>query len=242
MKSTPSILVTGASGLIGRALCSELQTQKKCVRGGMRHATEGPWDEVGIFDLSTNVVPMELMAGIDTIFHLAGRAHALAETQQDEQQYFSINTDGTRTLLAAAKKAGVRKFVFASSIKAIDEGGVKIRDETSACHPTTPYGKSKLAAEHLVINGGYVPEPVVLRLSMVYGCSHKGNLPRMVEAIAKGRFPPLPELGNRRSMVHVEDVVQALLLAGGKKSCDRPNLYCYRWPSNFDAPAVRMHI
>jgi len=58
-----------------------------------------------------------------------------------------------------------------------------------------------------------VPESVVLRLSMVYGPTRKGNLPRMIEAVTKGRFPPLPETGNKRSMVHVDDVVQAAMLA-----------------------------
>jgi len=115
--------------------------------------------------------------------------------------------------LEVAQEAGVRRFVCFSSVKAMNEGGPDCLDEATACHPETPYGKSKLAAERLVMAGDYVPEPVVLRLSMVYGPAMKGNLPRMVEAVDKGRFPPIPEFGNRRSMVHVEDVVQAALLA-----------------------------
>jgi len=93
------------------------------------------------------------------------------------------------------------------------EGGDECQDELAACYPGTPYGRSKLEAERLVLEGGYVPEPLVLRLSMVYGPTRKGNLPRMIRAVAKGRFPPLPETDNRRSMVHVDDVVQAALLA-----------------------------
>lgn len=218
MQATPSILVTGASGFIGRALCSELRAQNKHIRAGMRQPTVGPWDEAVIFDLSTDAIPEEILTGIDTVFHLAGKAHALAETQQDEHQYFHINTEGTRKLLSAGKKAGVKHFIFVSSVKAMDEGGAKMSDETDECHPITPYGKSKLAAERLVLKGDYVPAPVVLRLTMVYGGTQKGNLPRMIEAIAKGRFPPLPEFRNRRSMVHVDDVVQALLLASERQS------------------------
>lgn len=66
------------------------------------------------------------------------------------------------------------------------------------------------------MEGGYVPEPVILRLSMVYGPTRKGNLPKMIEAIRRGRFPPLPETGNKRSMAHVDDVVQAAILAAEK--------------------------
>jgi nucleoside-diphosphate-sugar epimerase len=182
----------------------------------MRHVAEGPWDEVVLFDLATQRLQANVLAGVDTIFHLAGKAHALAETRQDEEEYFRINTEGTRTLLEAARSAGVRRFVFISSVKAMGEGGDACQDESEACRPESPYGRSKLAAERLVLEGDYVPEPVVLRLSMVYGSSRKGNLPRMVDAVAKGRFPPLSEGGNKRSMVHVDDVVQAALLAAEK--------------------------
>lgn len=210
------VLVSGATGFIGRVLCQQLREQCVQVRGGMRQVAEGPWDEVVLFDLATQQLPEDALAGVDTIFHLAGKAHALSETWQDEEEYFHINTEGTGALLEAAKSAGVRRFVFISSVKAMGEGGNVCQDESEVCRPETPYGRSKLAAERLVLEGGYVPEPVVLRLSMVYGSSRKGNLPRMIEAVAKGRFPPLPELSNRRSMVHVKDVVQAALLAAGK--------------------------
>ena len=210
-------LITGASGFIGRVLCQQLRNQQVQVRAGMRRESEGPWDEVVSFDLTTLRLPADTLAGVDTVFHLAGKAHALSETRLDEADYFRINTEGTSALLEAAKAAGVRRFVFFSSVKAMGEGGDNCQDETVTCHPETSYGKSKLAAERLVLEGGYVPEPVVLRLSMVYGCSHKGNLPRMIESVAKERFPPLPEVRNKRSMVHVEDVVQAALLAAQKQ-------------------------
>ena len=208
--------MTGASGFVGRSLCSFLKARGCRVTAMLRRSAEGPWDETVLFDLSTQKLPVDALAGVDTVFHLAGKAHALSEIRQDEEEYFRINTEGTGALLEAARSAGVRRFVFISSVKAMGEGSDDCKDESAPCHPETPYGKSKLAAERLVLEGGYVPEPVVLRLSMVYGASRKGNLPRMIEAVAKGRFPPLPEFGNRRSMVHVEDVVQAALLAAEK--------------------------
>jgi len=212
--STPAqhALITGATGFIGQGLCQQLYNRGDYIRAAIRQVTAGPWQDAVQLDLETQPLPTHALDRIDTIFHLAGRAHALAETAQDKELYFRINTEGTRALLEAASRANVHRFVFFSSVKAMGEESTD-QDETAFCHPETPYGESKLAAERLVLAGGYVPEPVVLRLSMVYGCSPKGNLPRMIEAIAKGRFPPLPELGNQRSMVHVDDVIQAAILA-----------------------------
>jgi nucleoside-diphosphate-sugar epimerase len=86
-------------------------------------------------------------------------------------------------------------------------------DESVTVAAGDVYGQSKWQAEQLVLHGGYVPHPVVIRPSMVYGSTDKGNLPRMIRAIQRGWFPPLPHSPHCRSMVHVEDVVQAALLA-----------------------------
>ena len=85
-------------------------------------------------------------------------------------------------------------------------------DETVNQLADNAYGRSKFAAEQLVLLGHFVPHPVVLRPCMVYGNTHKGNLPKMIKAIKRGLFPPLPEVHNRRAMVHVNDVVAAALL------------------------------
>ncbi len=206
-------LITGATGLIGRELCAALKARCVHVRALGRQQVDGP-DAFFRADL-TRGVPVDALHDVDTVFHLAGKAHALSETQQDEDEYFRINTEGTQKLLEAAKEAGIRRFIFFSSVKAMGEGTDSHTplNESAGCHPETPYGKSKLEAERLVLEGGYIPEPVVLRLSMVYGPTRKGNLPRMIESIHKGQFPPPPETGNKRSMVHVDDVVQAAILA-----------------------------
>jgi len=213
MPSRMNCLVTGASGAIGRRLCSILQEHTYEVIAGLRRKAEGPWDRQIHFDLADESVSWSDLQGISCVFHLAGKAHALGEMRQNDSEYHSVNTEGTRKLLVASKRACIRRFVFFSSVKAINEGGDTVFDETAECLPETPYGRSKLEAERLVLEGGYVPEPVVLRLSMVYGPMKKGNLPRMIEAVANRRFLPLPELGNMRSMVHVDDVIQAALLA-----------------------------
>jgi UDP-glucose 4-epimerase len=205
-------VVTGANGLIGMKLCQTLKEHDWYVIAVCRQPISGPWDRAVAADLAKDG-EIPLPSDISVVFHLAGKAHALAETAQEEAEYFSVNTEGTRRMLEAAQRAKVRRFVMFSSVKAMGEGGIAEQDETTECQPMSPYGKSKLAAENLVLEGGYVSEPVVLRLSMVYGLPNKGNLPRMIEAVSKNRFPPLPDVGNRRSMVHVEDVVQAAFLA-----------------------------
>ena len=206
------ILVTGASGFIGERFCSYLQEQSTQVRI-LSHQHRSISSDYFLLDLAKDSCPVELCSGIETVFHLAGKAHALAENQQDANEYFQINTEGTRKLLEAAKQAGVQKFIYFSSVKAVGDSDIQPMDESVASLADTPYGQSKYAAEQLVLHGGYVPHPVVIRPSMVYGATEKGNLPQMIKAVAKGLFPPLPETKNRRSMVYVDDVVNAAILA-----------------------------
>lgn len=210
--SNQPYLVTGGSGFVGRQLCRVLHTYVTSLRI-LRRQADAVMPEAVPFDLSAANWQVNPCDGIDTVFHLAGKAHALAENQQDAAEYFQINTEGTRKLLAAAKQAGVKKFIYFSSVKAVGDSDTQPMDESVATVADTPYGQSKYAAEQLVLHGGYVPHPVVIRPSMVYGATEKGNLPQMIKAIAKGVFPPLPEIHNRRSMVHVDDVVNAAILA-----------------------------
>ena len=157
-----------------------------------------------------------MLDGVTTVFHLAGKAHAFAPDYRDEAAYFSVNVAATRRLLEAARDAGVKRFVYFSSVKAsgfpVEGDTDMVVDEQHQHAPESSYGCSKRMAEKLVLDGGFVPEPVVIRPSMVYGNTEKGNLPKMIRAIRNHRFPPLPDSGNRRSMVHVEDIVRAALL------------------------------
>lgn len=208
------VLVTGASGFIGSELCLALRSRGCAVRTTSRS------DGASIvLDLAnSDIYPPTLCAGIEVVFHLAGKAHALTEKSRDDAEYRQINTEGTRKLLEAARDAGVKVFVFFSSVKAVGDSGQQPQDETVTDPAKDPYGASKYDAEQLVLHGGYVPHPVVLRPSMVYGNTEKGNLPRMIKAVRRGFFPPIQELANRRSMVHVKDLVAAAILVAEKPS------------------------
>ncbi|WP_431064169.1 NAD-dependent epimerase/dehydratase family protein [Methylotuvimicrobium sp.] len=208
------VLVTGANGFIGQAMVKVLNEYDHDIRTLVRK-------QINVnghisLDLFKDNIPYELCEGIDCIFHFAGKAHDLSISQKDEICYWHVNTEGTRKLLEAAHRSGVQSFIYFSSVKAAGFNGQQLIDEQNHTPADTPYGQSKYAAEQLVLHGGFVPHPVVIRPSMVYGNTEKGNLPRMIDAIRKGVFPPIPEVHNKRSMVHVEDVVQAALLAAEK--------------------------
>jgi UDP-glucose 4-epimerase len=216
--------VTGASGFIGRVLCQRLRNDGWEATALLRQPQEGPWGRAagGVLGEAGGSLPAwsDAVSGADVVFHLAGKAHALAEVHEDEREYRKANTEGTAEVVAACRACGVRRLVYFSSIKvyadeqirAINARGQPL-DEAVAPEPDSPYGQSKLDAERLVLADPGEIEGVALRLCMVYGPSLKGNLQRMIEAVLAGRFPPLPEVNNRRSMVHVEDVVEAALLA-----------------------------
>lgn len=151
--------------------------------------------------------------GVNTVFHCAGYAHAFSSSDPDV--HWRINFEGTRNLLTAAGEAGVRRFVFLSSVKAMAEPRDACVDEDWPGEPATPYGRAKRSAEAAVLEAGakYGMHVVNLRLAMVYGRGGRGNLERMARGIRAGWFPPLPETGNRRSLVHVDDVVAVMRLA-----------------------------
>ena len=194
-------VVTGAAGFIGPGLCRRLAADGWRVRALLRRPAVGPWDESVLIDLGRESVPQAALAGVDCVFHLAGKAHALADGAGADEEYRRANVQSTLDLLAAARARGVHGFVYFSSVKAMGEG--------DGSGPNSPYGRSKLAAEQAVLGGGAVAHPVVLRPALVYGPHPKGYLELLIRAVRAGWFPPLPELGNGRSMVHRDDLVAA---------------------------------
>lgn len=178
-------------------------------------------------------------AGIESVFHCAGYAHAFSSLSgNDTAMHWQVNFEGTRNLVEAAAQAGVRRFVFLSSVKAMAEPGAVCADEDFPGQPETAYGQSKLAAEAAVLAAGqrYGMHVVNLRLAMVYGADGRGNLERMGRLVKRGLFPPLPETGNHRSLVHVDDVVSAMCLVAGDSRASG-NTYII---ASHEAPSGRM--
>lgn len=205
-------LITGATGFIGSRLAAALHARGRTLRLTARHAPL-PESPLVVADLADRQALAQACRGIDRVFHCAGHAHAFKALAQDEAfAHRRINFEGTLNLLEAATAAGVRSFVFLSSVKAMAEPGNDCVDEDWPGEPATAYGKAKRAAEDAVLATGRQSgmHVVNLRLSMVYGAGGRGNLERMARLVNRGCFPPLPETGNRRSLIHVDDVVDVM--------------------------------
>ena len=196
-------MVTGASGFVGRSFCEHLLDEGHRVVAVGRRPPDERHSEFRAWDLESPV-PQSLLQGIDAVFHLAGRAHALAESAADEGKYDVVNRLATVRLADAVSQADVTKFVFVSSCKAIPPTTKSARD---------PYGNSKWLAEQAVLALSDRLHVSVIRPVLVYGPGCKGNLLQLIKALDSGRMPPLPPVENRRSLVGLHDLSRALRLA-----------------------------
>ena len=222
----PHAIVTGANGFIGKRLCTLLSAAGWSVTACGRTRQNGPWSDFIEWDITTHFPSGRLPSQpVGAVFHLASKAHALSEIGEDDAEYTRINVDGTRHTIELAQRIGAQRLVYFSSVKAMGEGNADYAtsapiDETFAYVPSSPYGASKLAAEQLVLSAYSGIQTTVIRPCLVYGPDSKGNLTKMAEAIRKNRFPPIPEFGNRRSVIHVDDLCQFALAAATNRASD----------------------
>ena len=205
--------MTGASGFIGRHLVRRLRDESVPVRIVTRRPdifVDGI--EVVHADLATDPLPDHAMQGITTVLHLAGKTHDLSEAV-GSNEHARVTVGGTARVLDTAGRVGTAGVVFVSSLAVYGRMSHGPLDETSRCEPSSAYGIAKLEAERLVNRFGAETgrHVAVLRPAMVYGAGCRGNLPAMIKAIDRGWFPPLPETGGRRSLVHVDDLVEAIV-------------------------------
>jgi UDP-glucose 4-epimerase len=208
------IAVTGANGFIGTHLVRALRQQHISVLSLVRRQVQSESEKV--VDLANPDVIATALEGIDVLVHCAGLAHAHEENSADEDElHMLVNCNYVLNSARAAARAGVTRFVFCSSVKAVGDPGTQCRDESFDALPSTAYGRAKRAAEEglMAVSAATGLQTVILRLAMVYGPGSRGNLERMLRLVARGRFPPLPESENKRSMVFVSDVVDAIMLA-----------------------------
>ena len=205
-----TIALTGATGFIGQHLMSELSKRGYKVRALLRRPAPFALqcDSAVIGDLAR---PQNLAAAfldVDAVVHSAGIAHAMSGIPVDD--YRTINTEGTVALARAAARAGSRRFVFLSSIRA-QAGPSSDVTLTEDCEPrpTDDYGRSKLAAEQELAKLNH--DWVSLRPVLVYGLGVKGNMAALA-GLARSRFPlPLGRLRAKRSLLAVDNLVDAVV-------------------------------
>ncbi len=211
------VLVVGASGFVGSHLCRYLAGKDHDVLAGVRlPGTAAPFDEIRIGDLSSLDGDVDF-GGCRAVVHLAARVHVMHDTSRDPLAEFRrVNTAGTERLAATAAAAGVRRFVYASTIKVLGErtGERPFRHGDPAA-PADPYAVSKYEAEQalarLAADTGM--EVVILRPPLVYGPRVGGNVLRAMRLVRRRLPLPVAMLNNRRSMLGVTNLCEAIARA-----------------------------
>ncbi len=209
---TCKVLVTGASGFVGTALCGQLRAAGYTVVAAVRWRSGLP-DEVAIGEMSSFTNWRFALAGCDTVIHLAARVHVMNDTAQDPLAlYRATNTEATLNLARQAAQAGVRRFVFVSSIKVNGEGRDGPYRETDAPAPEDAYAISKWEAEQGLrqIEWETGLEVVILRPPLLYGPGVKANFQRLMRTVARGWPLPLGAIRNRRSLLYLGNFVDAI--------------------------------
>lgn len=208
------MLVTGSNGFVGRALCSTLRSGGATVRAAVRQGAGA--GEVSVGDLNGTTDWRAALEGCDVVFHLAARVHVMADKDEDPlRAYREVNLDGTLRLARQAVEAGVRRFVFVSSVKVNGESTTTQPFRASDVPmPCDPYGQSKMEAEQALQKLGRETglEVVIVRPPLVYGPGVKANFLNLIKLVQKGIPLPFGRIRNFRSMVALDNLVDLLIV------------------------------
>jgi nucleoside-diphosphate-sugar epimerase len=207
------VLVTGADGFVGGALCKRLSSSGRTVRGIARRATSNQL--TGIGDIVEFQGWPSLLANVEVVVHLAARAHEVSVRSASSIEAFRrVNVDATLRIAEAAVAAGVRRFVFLSSIGVNGTStGNRPFVESDSPNVTEPYARSKWEAEQALMQLGYASglEVIRVRPPLILGAGAKGNLRRLMALVDSGLPLPLGAISNRRNFVELEDLCDLLV-------------------------------
>ena len=214
------VFITGANGFIGRALCKKLFESGYEVIAGVRKSPtidifppKVKICEIGNIEL--NSILDSVLTGVDFVVHLAARTHVLKESSDDPILLFqTINVDGTVRLACAASGAGVKRFIFISSVGV--HGNRTSKQPFVECASLLPqelYAQSKLKAERNLfdLQSRSSMEIVVIRPPLVYGPGNPGNFRQLLDVVATGVPLPFGATRNRRSFIYVSNLVDAII-------------------------------
>jgi len=211
------VLITGANGFIGRNLCAFLKGKGCFIRGAVRNNARKvvEADEcIQVGDIHESTDWQQALSGVDTVIHLAARVHIMNEREADPTEAFrKVNVFGTEQLARMAAKAGVRRFIFLSSIGVNGEATFeKPFTENDVPRPMSAYAVSKWEAEQSLrkIADDARMETVILRPPLVYGPDAPGNFARLMRLIKTGLPLPLGSIHGLRSFFYIGNLVDAI--------------------------------
>ena len=214
-----NVLITGATGFIGGALCRRMLQAGWQVRGTVRTLSDQERLPTGveaviIGSIGPDTAWAAALAGTDAVVHLAARTHVTRELDQDPlQAYRSIDVEGTEWLARSAAAAGVKRFLYLSSVKVNGEGKKEPYTELDAPAPEDAYGISKREAEQALhrVSAETGMQMVIIRPPLVYGPGVKANFLRLMQIVDR-RIPlPLSRIQNSRSMIYLDNLVDAIM-------------------------------
>ncbi|MBA4398204.1 MAG: UDP-glucose 4-epimerase [Syntrophus sp. (in: bacteria)] len=214
------ILITGATGAVGPRVVAALHDAGCRIRTlSMDAPPDGLWPDgvdALIGDITDQAALNSAMRGVDGVIHMAALLHIVNPPPDLQEKYERINVGGTKNVVEAALKAGVKRLVFFSTIAVYGVSAGGILTEESPTHPDSFYAQTKLDAERIVFAAKRADGKslgTVLRLGAVYGARIKGNYQRLLHALSRGRFLPIGRGENLRTLVYDRDVARAALLA-----------------------------
>lgn len=212
------VLITGANGFIGRQLAQDMQQTPYQARLALRQLpqkNDASLDRVAVGAINAHTQWQQALSDCDVVIHTAARVHIMQETAENPLSLFrGVNVEGTLNLARQAVKAGVKRFIFISSIKVNGEWTTTYPfTADDVPHPQDAYGLSKLEAEQQLLALAHETglELVIIRPPLVYGPGAKGNFQRLVQSIQKGWPLPLKCIVNQRSFVYVNNLSNLII-------------------------------
>ena len=211
-----TVLVTGASGLLGAALVTLIEEYPGLkARAAYRigAAAFSAVDGVAIGDIGPDTDWAEALAGCRAVVHCAARAHVLREGADAAVEYERVNISGTMALAEQAEHSGIEHFIFISSAGVHGSENQRPVDESEILSPIEPYAISKLEAERQLRSlAQHSPMGVtILRPPLIYGPRAKGNMERLTRLVLSGLPLPIASVDNRRSLVGVSNLCSAII-------------------------------
>ena len=212
-----TILITGANGFVGKKLCAELLQHEYAIRSAVRLPSnlDNDFEEIVVGSIDAGTDWASTLKNIDVVIHLAARVHVMNDHAPDAMAEFrKVNVEGTLRLAQEAANAGVKRFIYISSIKVNGEFTEIDKPFTAqdAANPQDAYAISKYEAEQglLLIAQQTGMDVVIIRPPLIYGAGVKANFASMFKAVKREIPMPLGAIHNKRSFVYVGNLVSLI--------------------------------